>query len=107
MSAAAAAAVAAAVCMQDVCSRNYTVEVTYSTWGYAITKAPKATVAAIDSSDLTNGQTFDMVGVGILLSSTSAKSKSLNAAGAASSSVLMFVPVMLAVLHASRQAGVV
>jgi hypothetical protein len=93
--------------MQDVCSKNYTVEVTYSTWGYAITKAPKATVTAIDSSDLTNGQTFDMVGVGMSLSSTSAKSKSLNAAGSASSSALLFVPVMLAVLHASRQAGVV
>jgi hypothetical protein len=96
---------AAAAYMQDVCSKNYTVEVTYSTWGYAITKAPKATVAAIDSSLLTDGQTFDMVGVGSSLSSTSTK-KSLNSAGTASSTVLLFIPVVMAVLHATRQAGI-
>ncbi|WIA29384.1 hypothetical protein OEZ86_011888 [Tetradesmus obliquus] len=93
------------ILLVDVCSKNYTVEVTYSTWGYAITKAPKATVAAIDSDSLTGGQTFDMVGVGVPLSSTSTR-RSGNAAGASSSTAMLFVPALLALLHVSRQAGV-
>jgi hypothetical protein len=91
---------------QDVCSKNYTVEVTYSTWGYAITKAPKSTVAAIDSESLTGGQTFDMVGTGLAVGSTTTRTRS-SAVGTASSSSLLLVPLLLAVLHAGRQAGAV
>jgi hypothetical protein len=91
---------------QDVCSKNYTVEVTYSTWGYAITKAPKSTVAAIDSDSLTGGgQTFEMVGTGLAVGSTTTRTRS--AARTASSGSLLMVPFLLAVLHAARQAGAV
>jgi hypothetical protein len=93
------------VYVQDVCSKNYTVEMTYSTWGYAITKAPKSTVAAIDSDSLTGGQTFEIVGTGLAVGSTTTRTRS--PAGTASSGSLLMVPLLLAVLHAGRQAGAV
>eukprot|EP00879_Flechtneria_rotunda_P005944 GHRR01006250.1.p1 GENE.GHRR01006250.1~~GHRR01006250.1.p1 ORF type:complete len:628 (+),score=189.15 GHRR01006250.1:1990-3873(+) len=84
------------VTMRDACGTNLTVEATYGTWGYALTKVPNTTGAITLDAGTVTGGTFDLpASTGVLKARTTTSAAGF---GHLSRGLLMWWFAMLAVV---------